>query len=71
MLFVLGKNQLKMYSCHRFIIHTHIFFNSSMGRRVFVRRVNTSAEEEERGERSEARAGIVCERWDFHWLFLS
>lgn len=25
MLFVLGKNQLKMYSCRRFIIHKHIF----------------------------------------------
>lgn len=36
MLFVLGKNQLKMYSCHRFIIHTHIFFNLSMSRHMYL-----------------------------------
>lgn len=30
MLFVLGKNQLKMYSCYRFIIHVLIFPTSSM-----------------------------------------
>lgn len=31
MLFVLGKNQLKMYSCRTFTIHEHIFQSSDGG----------------------------------------
>lgn len=35
MLFVLGKNQLKMYSCRRFIIHKHIFQSTDGPTRVW------------------------------------
>lgn len=47
MLFVLGKNQLKMYSCRRFIIHKRIFQSADgttrawgLGARVRRRNLN-------------------------------
>lgn len=71
MLFVLGKNQLKMYSCYRFIIHVLIFPTSSMDPQADLQRCDWSERVKSIWARSLARThtqthvGVSsCNIWD-------